>query len=150
MLQAGNKAPEFSLPDQDGDLHRLQDYRGKKVLLYFYPRDDTPGCTKEACHFRDDFVLFEERGFVILGVSDDPVSSHRKFAQKFGLPFPLLADPDKNVIRAYGALTEKNFFGKRIQGTKRISFLMDEEGIILQIVDPVNPETHSREVLGLE
>lgn len=148
MLRAKTKAPEFSLPDHQGKIHRLSDYRGKKVALYFYPKDDTPGCTKEACSFRDGFSEFEKNGIVVLGVSVDSQESHAEFRQKYDLPFTLLSDSDKVVVKKYGVWVEKSMYGKKYMGTDRKTFLIDENGVIVHIFDKVKPDEHAQEVLA--
>lgn len=130
MLEIGTVAPDFDLPDQDGVAHRLSDYRGQKVVLYFYPRDNTAGCTKQACGFAELYPAFTEAGAVVLGVSKDSVASHKRFQDRYGLPFTLLSDPDHVVIEAYGAWQEKRNYGKVSMGTARSTYLIDEEGII--------------------
>ncbi len=147
MPKVGEPAPEFSLTDQTGKTHRLSDYRGRWVLLYFYPKDDTPGCTTEACSLRDHRSEFFKANAVIFGVSADSVESHRKFAQKFKLPFPLLADPEKSVIRSYGAWGKKQFMGKEYEGILRNSFLIDPKGKIAQVYEKVKPAEHAAGVL---
>lgn len=146
-LHIGQKAPAFSLPDQDNMLHSLSDYHGKWVLLYFYPKDDTPGCTIEACSMRDNLPHFDDIKAVVLGISVDNVESHKKFAQKHNLPFTLLADTDKITVQEYGVWQSKKMFGKEITGTKRTSFLIDPQGNIAKIYPNVNPLTHAKEVL---
>lgn len=146
-LQEGKKAPEFSLLDQDGVKHSLKDYRGKWVLLYFYPKDDTPGCTTEACTIRDSFDDFKKSKIVVLGVSTDPVKKHKKFAEKYDLPFTLLADEEKEVVNAYGVWGKKKFMGREYMGTNRISFLIDPEGKIAKVYETVKPAAHAAEVL---
>ncbi len=146
-LTIGALAPAFKLPDQTGKIHQLRDYAGHFLLLYFYPKDNTPGCTTEACELRDSWADFAKLQAVVLGVSADSSKSHAKFADKFGLPFPLLADEDKEVIKAYGALAEKSMFGKKFLGIKRSSFLIDREGKIAKIYEQVKPATHTSEVL---
>jgi len=148
MIQEGQKAPAFTLPDQDGNTHLLSDYAGKKVLLYFYPKDDTPGCTTEACNFRDGYEGFQSKGLVILGVSADSVEKHKKFAGKYDLPFPLLSDEDHKVCEAYGVWQEKNFMGRKYMGIMRQSFLIDEKGNIEKIYENVKPKEHAEEVIG--
>ena len=148
MITEGQKAPTFTLPDQDGNIHSLSDYKGKKVLLYFYPKDDTPGCTTEACNFRDSYEDFQTRGLVILGVSADSVEKHKKFADKYNLPFPLLSDEDHEVCEAYGVWGEKNFMGRKYMGISRSSFLIDEEGNIEKVYEKVKPKEHAGEVMG--
>lgn len=144
----GDNAPSFSLPDQDGKVHTLTDYRGRYVLLYFYPKDDTPGCTKEACAIRDADPDFSVLDAVVLGVSADSVKSHKKFAEKYELRFPLLADEDKKVVHAYGVWGLKKFMGREYEGIFRVSFLIDPEGKIAKVYDPVKPELHAQEVLA--
>lgn len=148
MLSIGKKAPQFSLRDQDGTVHALQDYLGKKVLLYFYPKDDTPGCTTEACNFRDNHKELMNMGLVILGVSKDTVKSHKKFAEKYTLPFPLLSDEDTKVAQAYGVWGLKKFMGREYMGITRSSFLIDEAGNIAKIYEQVKPADHAEEVKG--
>ncbi|MEZ0208632.1 MAG: thioredoxin-dependent thiol peroxidase [Candidatus Paceibacterota bacterium] len=146
MIKVGNKAPIFTLPDQDGKIHTLSDYLGKKVLLYFYPKDDTPGCTTEACNFRDGYEEFNKMGLVILGVSADSVKSHKKFAEKFKLPFPLLSDEDKTACEAYGVWQKKKFMGREYMGIARNSFLIDEGGKIAKVYEEVKAKEHASEV----
>jgi thioredoxin-dependent peroxiredoxin len=147
-LEVGQPAPDFILPDQDGKQHRLSEYKGKWVLLYFYPEDDTPGCTKEACSFRDNLPRFAGVNAVILGVSIDSVASHKKFQEKYGLPFTLLSDETKQVENLYGVWGEKTFAGKNYMGTNRTSFLIDPQGNIAKIYEKVKPEIHAQEVLA--
>ena len=130
MLETGTKAPDFSLPDQDGVMHSLSQYRGKKVILYFYPRDNTPGCTKQACGFRDLYPQFTEKGAVVLGVSKDSVASHKKFQEKDQRSFPILSDTELQVIQAYDVWKEKKLYGKVSMGVVRTTYLIDENGII--------------------
>ena len=146
-LKEGNTAPEFSAMTNGGGKISLADYKGKNVILYFYPKDDTPGCTKEACGFRDAFSEFKKRGAVILGVSTDPVKAHDKFVEKFQLPFPLLADEDKKIVEAYGVWGEKTFMGRKYMGTHRVTFLIGGDGRIKKIWPQVKPEEHPKEVL---
>ncbi len=146
MLKIGTKAPQFSLPDQNGKMHNLSDYLGKKVLLYFYPKDDTPGCTTEACNFRDGYKAFQDMGLVILGVSADSVKSHKKFADKFKLPFPLLSDETKKTIEGYGVWQKKKFMGREYLGIERSSFLIDEKGNLKKIYEEVKAKEHAEEV----
>ncbi|MBI3633147.1 MAG: thioredoxin-dependent thiol peroxidase [Candidatus Vogelbacteria bacterium] len=146
-IKVGEKAPEFKLQDQNGKLHSLSDYGGKWVLLYFYPKDDTPGCTKEACMIRDDFFNFEKISTVVLGVSTDSVKSHKKFEEKYHLPFTLLADEEKDVVNKYGVWAEKKFMGRKYMGTLRTSFLIDPKGKIAKIYENVKPIEHAAEVL---
>ena len=147
MLQIKKKAPEFSLLDQDGVTHTLSQYRGKKVLIYFYPKDDTPGCTTEACNFRDNHKELSDAGLVVLGISKDTVKSHKKFADKFDLPFPLLADIDTAVCQVYGAWRNKKFMGREYMGIERMSVLIDEEGNVAKIYEGVKPKEHTQEIL---
>jgi peroxiredoxin Q/BCP len=147
-LKEGDPAPAFAALTQDGAKVSLADYRGKNVILYFYPKDDTPGCTKEACGFRDQFDAFRQKGAVVLGVSTDPVKSHSKFAGKFNLPFTLLADEDQQIVNAYGVWGEKSFMGRKYQGTHRVTFLIGPEGKIRRIWPTVKPEKHPAEVLA--
>jgi thioredoxin-dependent peroxiredoxin len=144
----GSKAPNFQLPDQAGQLHQLRDYQGKWLLLYFYPKDNTPGCTTEACELRDVWAEFAKYDAAVLGVSADSAESHAKFANKFNLPFPLLSDEGKATIKAYGVLAEKSMFGKKFLGIKRSSFLIDSQGKIAKIYENVKPATHAKEVLA--
>lgn len=148
MLQTNDVAPQFMLTDQDGELRSLMDYRGQWVLLYFYPKDDTPGCTKEACGFRDNLPKFKKQSAVVLGVSTDSVKSHQKFVKKYGLPFTLLADEEKKVVEAYGVWGSKKFMGREYMGTLRTSFLIRPEGTIAKIYKDVKPEEHPAEVLA--
>ncbi len=147
MIELNKKVPTFSLEDQDGKTHTLEQYQGKKVLLYFYPKDDTPGCTTEACNFRDNYKALVEAGLVVLGVSKDTVKSHKKFAEKFGLPFPLLADVDGTTCEAYGVWKKKKFMGREYMGIERMSFLIDEKGNLAKIYESVKPKEHTQEVL---
>lgn len=146
MLHTGQKAPDFALPDQDGKIHSLKDYRGKKVLLYFYPKDDTPGCTTEACSFRDNYEALQDAGLIVLGVSKDSVKSHKKFAEKFHLPFPLLSDEHGEVVEAYHSWGKKKFMGREYMGIIRNSFLIDEKGNIAKVYEEVKPKEHVGEV----
>ena len=147
-LKAGDVAPDFSVASNGGGKVSLADFKGKPVILYFYPKDDTPGCTKEACAFRDGFAEFEKRGAVVLGVSTDPVKSHDKFAEKFQLPFTLLADEDKRIVTAYGVWGEKSFMGRKYLGTHRVTFLIGPDGRIKKIWPQVKPDGHAAEVLA--
>ena len=141
-------APEFSLPDQNGHLCALADFFGKWVVLYFYPKDDTPGCTKEACGFRDGFARFKQAGIVVLGVSADSVKKHAKFVEKYELPFLLLADENRVVVEQYGVWAKKKFMGREYMGILRATFLIDPEGKIAKIYENVKPEEHAEEVLA--
>lgn len=146
MITTGTNAPDFSLQDQNGETHTIAQYKGKKVLLYFYPKDDTPGCTTEACNFRDNYKELVQAGLVVLGVSKDSVKSHKKFAEKYELPFPLLSDEDTSVCQAYGVWKLKKFMGREYVGIDRMSFLIDEEGKILKVYEEVKPKEHVSEV----
>lgn len=147
-LKIGEKAPEFNLPDQDGKMHALKDYAGQWVLLYFYPKDDTPGCTTEACSLRDNLPNFKKVKAAIFGVSTDSVKSHRKFADKFELPFTLLADEDKTLVKAYDVYHPKKFMGREFLGTMRESFLIDPSGKIAKVYEGVKPAEHAAQVLA--
>lgn len=147
-IPAGIPAPDFELLDDTGTPRRLSDYRGKKVVLYFYPKDDTSGCTKEACNFRDDYSAYEKAGVVILGVSPDDVASHVKFKKKYHLPFPLLADEGHKVCDLYGTWGPKKFMGREYDGVLRTTFLIDEAGNIVRVFEKVRPPEHSAEILS--
>ena len=142
-----SSAPSFVLPDQDGTTHELANYRGSWVVLYFYPKDDTPGCTKEACAFRDHLPRFEGVKAKIFGVSVDSVKSHKKFVEKYGLPFMLLADEDKKVVQAYGVWGRKKFMGREYDGILRTTFIIDPAGVVVKVFENVKPEGHAEEVL---
>lgn len=146
-IKQGSPAPDFTLPDQDGVFRSLSDYEGGWVLVYFYPKDDTPGCTKEACMIRDAFPDFGKLGATVLGVSIDSIKSHKKFVEKYGLPFTLLADEKKEVVRAYGVWGKKKMMGREYEGTLRTSFLIDPEGIVAKIYEDVKPEVHAAQVI---
>jgi peroxiredoxin Q/BCP len=146
-IASGIPAPEFELLDDTGATRRLVDFRGKPVVLYFYPKDDTPGCTKEACNFRDDYSAYEKAGVIILGVSPDSPESHAKFKNKFNLPFPLLADDGHKICDAYGVWGPKKFMGKEYEGVLRTTFLIDANGKIARVFEDVRPAEHSTEVL---
>ena len=148
LAQVGKKAPSFSLPDQNGKKHRLSEYVGNYILLYFYPKDDTPGCTKEACMLRDNFPAFKKLGITVFGVSADNEKSHKKFEEKYSLPFTLLSDVDHTVAEAYGAWGLKKFMGREYDGMHRVSFLINPEGKIAKVYEKVKPEVHAEEVLG--
>jgi peroxiredoxin Q/BCP len=147
MIDAGQKAPEFSAQDQSGNTITLADFAGKKLVLYFYPKDDTPGCTKEACNLRDNYQSLLENGFAVMGVSPDTSASHRKFADKFTLPFPLLADPDLAITKAYGVWGEKNMYGKKYEGLLRTTFIIDEKGVIESVIKKVQTDNHTNQIL---
>lgn len=147
-ISAGAPAPEFELLDDTNTPRKLSDFRGRNVVLYFYPQDDTPGCTKEACNFRDDYSAYENANVVILGVSPDSVESHVKFKKKFQLPFPLLADEGHKVCNLYGVWGPKKFMGREYEGVQRTTFLIDEHGSIVKVFENVRPAEHSAEVLA--
>jgi thioredoxin-dependent peroxiredoxin len=148
MLKEGDKAPDFSTTNQDGEKVKLSDLKGKRVVLYFYPKDDTPGCTKEACSFRDADDEYRKKDILVLGVSTDDEKSHQKFISKFQLPFDLLADTDKSVVEAYGVWGEKSMYGKKYMGTHRKTFLIDKKGEIVKIFEKVKVSEHADEVLA--
>lgn len=145
---AGDLAPEISLPDATGALVNLSDFRGRKVVVYFYPKDDTSGCTQQACELRDNIETFDARGVVVLGISPDGVTSHQKFRDKFALPFPLLADVGHSVCEAYGVWGEKSMYGRKYMGVERTTFVIDEEGVITKVLPKVKPAEHVDLVLS--
>ena len=147
MLEAGMKAPEFELEDKDGNKVRLSDYYGRKVVLYFYPKDNTPGCTRQACAFAGAYAGFKSMNIAVIGISRDSVSSHQRFAEKYGLPFVLLSDPDRKAIEAYGVWQEKKNYGKVSMGVVRTTFIIDERGCIEKIMRKVKPDTNAGEIL---
>ena len=147
-MKVGSKAPAFTLPDQDGEVHSLKNYAGKWVLVYFYPKDDTPGCTKEACALRDTFPSFGKLKAKVFGVSADTVASHKKFAAKYKLPFTLLADTEKVMIEKYGVWAEKSMYGRKYMGIVRESFLINEEGKVIKHYQNVKPAVHADEVIA--
>ena len=147
MIKENEKAPQFELKDQDGKLVRLQDFAGKPLVLYFYPRDNTPGCTTEACNFRDDYSAYQELGVEIVGVSTDDETSHTKFITKFELPFTLLADVDHKVCEAYGVWGKKKNYGREYFGVMRTTFLIDRDGKVVKVFEGVKPADHSAEVI---
>ena len=148
MLEVGTKAPDFTLPDQNGNMHSLSEYRGKKVILYFYPKDNTPGCTKQACGFAERYPKFTDKGAVVLGISKDSVASHKKFEEKYGLPFTILSDPELKVIQAYDVWKEKKNYGKTYMGVVRTTYLIDEEGKIAKAFDKVKAADNPEQMLG--
>ena len=148
MLEVGVKAPDFELPDQNGKIHRLSDYTGKKVILYFYPKDNTPGCTRQACAFAQNHSNFEDKNVVVIGISKDSVASHLKFAEKYELPFVLLSDPELQAIQAYGVWQEKKLYGKVSMGVVRSTYLIDEQGMIEKVMPKVKPDTNAAETLA--
>ena len=149
MLEVGTKAPSFTLPDQNGEMRKLSDYKGQKVILYFYPKDMTSGCTKQACGFGELYPQFKEKGAVVLGVSKDSVASHKKFEEKYGLPFTLLSDPEKKVLQAYDVWKEKKNYGKASMGVVRTTYLIDEKGIIIRAVGNVKAAETPEQMLGM-
>lgn len=148
MLNVGEKAPEFTLPDRNGQPVRLSDFAGKRVVLYFYPRDNTPGCTRQACAFARLYEEFQALNAVVVGVSKDSVASHDKFAQKYGLPFVLLSDPELLAIQAYGVWQEKKLYGKVSMGVVRSTYLIDEQGVIARVMPKVKPDTNAADILA--
>lgn len=146
MPEPGSPAPEFEGVTQTGDTLRLKDYRGRKVALYFYPKDDTPGCTKQACNLRDEYENLNMDDIAVIGVSGDDVESHHKFAQKYDLPFPLLADPDRVILKKYGVWGEKKFYGRSSMGIKRTTFLIDEEGVVRGVIKRPKVKEHADEI----
>ena len=147
-LKVGDPAPDFEVNDQDGNPVKLSDYRGKKVVLYFYPRDNTPGCTAEACNLRDNYTSLQDSGYEVLGVSTDNEKSHQKFIEKQNLPFKLLADTEKEIHEKYGTWVEKSMYGKKYMGTARHTFLIDEEGKLEEIIEKVKTKDHTTQILG--
>ena len=147
MLEVGTKAPAFSLPDQNGQVHSLEEYRGKKVILYFYPRDNTPGCTKQACGYSQLYPQFQEKGAVVIGISKDTVASHKRFEEKQGLTFTILSDPELKVIQAYDVWKEKKNYGKVSMGVVRTTYLIDEQGIIIKANDKVKAADDAENML---
>lgn len=149
MLELNTKAPDFTLPDQNGKMHTLEEYRGKKVVLYFYPKDNTAGCTKQACGFGELYSQFQEKGAVVIGISKDSVASHKKFEEKYGLPFTLLADPELSAIQDYDVWKEKNMYGKKTMGVVRTTYLIDEEGVIIKAFGKVKAAENPNQMLEL-
>ena len=147
MLNVGDRAPEFTLKDKNGNNVRLSDFAGKRIVLYFYPKDNTPGCTRQACAFAGAYAEFQKRGVEVIGISRDGIASHVKFAEKYGLPFVLLSDPDLEAIEAYGVWQEKKLYGKVSFGVVRTTFIIDENGIIEKIMPKVKPDTNAAEIL---
>ena len=149
MLEVGTKAPDFKLPDQNGTMHSLSEYKGQKVVLYFYPKDNTSGCTKQACSFADLYPQFREKGAIVLGVSKDSVASHKKFEEKYGLPFILLSDTELEVIKAYDVWKEKKNYGKVSMGVVRTTYLIDEKGVIVKAMDKVKAAENPQDMLEI-
>ena len=148
MLETGMKAPDFNLLDKDGNTVRLSDFRGKKVVLYFYPKDNTPGCTRQACAFAASYEQFKTQDIAVIGISKDSVASHLKFAQKYDLPFVLLSDPELQAIQAYGVWQEKKLYGKVSMGVVRTTYIINEQGIIEKVMPKVKPDTNAAEILA--
>jgi peroxiredoxin Q/BCP len=148
LLSTGDIAPDFTSKDQDGNEVKLSDFKGKKVVLYFYPKDNTPGCTAESCNLRDNYEELQKQGYVVLGVSTDDEKSHQKFIEKYDLPFPLIADTDKSVHEAYGTWGEKKMYGKSYMGTLRTTYVIDEEGKIAEVISKVKTKDHAAQILG--
>lgn len=149
MLETGSKAPNFSLPDQNGDIHTLEEYRGKKVILYFYPKDNTSGCTKQACGFGERYPLFQEKGAIVIGISKDSVKSHKNFETKHNLPFTILSDTELDTIKAYDVWKEKKNYGKTYMGILRTTYLIDEKGIIVKGIDKVKASDNPQQMLEM-
>lgn len=149
MLETGSKAPNFSLPDQNGDIHTLEEYRGKKVILYFYPKDNTSGCTKQACGFGERYPLFQEKGAVVIGISKDSVKSHKNFETKHSLPFTILSDTELDTIKTYDVWKEKKNYGKTYMGILRTTYLIDEKGIIVKGIDKVKASDNPQQMLEM-
>ena len=149
MIEAGTKAPEFTLNDKDGNRVSLSDFLGKRVVLYFYPKDNTPGCTRQACAFAGAYAEFEKRGITVIGISKDSVASHQKFAEKYNLPFILLSDPNRIAIEAFGVWQEKKMAGKVGMGVVRTTFIIDEDGVITAVMPKVKPDTNAADILAM-
>ncbi len=147
-MKTGDKAPSFKSKDQDGKDISLEDFKGKKLAIYFYPKDDTPGCTEQACNLSDNYNALQKAGYELIGISVDDEKSHRKFADKFNLPFRLVADVDKKIVEDYGVWVEKNMYGKKYMGTARKTFIIDEKGLISNIIEKVNTKEHTAQILG--
>ncbi|MEE3307757.1 thioredoxin-dependent thiol peroxidase [Sharpea azabuensis] len=149
MLEVGSLAPDFSLPDENGEIHKLSDYRGQKVILYFYPKDNTAGCTKQACGFKDRYPLIQEKGAVVLGISKDSVRAHKNFKTKYDLPFTLLSDPEHQVIEMYDVWKEKKNYGRVYMGIVRSTYLIDEKGIIVKALEKVKPDQNPQDMVDV-
>ena len=147
MLKIGDKAPKFTLMDKDGEEVNLSDFEGKRVVVYFYPKDNTPGCTKQACAFRDAYDGFRNDDIVVIGISKDSIESHKKFAEEYGLPFILLSDPERVAIEAFGVWVEKTMYGKKSFGVSRSTFIIDENGVIIKVFEKANPDSNAAEIL---
>lgn len=150
MLKAGDKAPDFSVADENGNIVTLRDFKGKKIVLYFYPKDMTPGCTAESCNLRDNYKALQKQGYEVFGVSTDSEKSHQKFIAKEKLPFHLLSDPDRKLHDAYGTWVEKSMYGRKYMGTARVTFIINEKGIIEDIIQKVDTKNHAEQILGKE
>lgn len=148
-LNVGQKAPYFEGTDQEGKMIRLSDFKGKKVILYFYPKDNTPGCTKEACNLRDNYNELIDKGFIVIGISPDSEKSHKGFSEKYSLPFPLIADPDKKIMNEYGAWGEKMMYGKTVTGVLRTTYIIDENSVIEKVVKKVDTASHTEQIFKL-
>lgn len=148
VLKEGSKAPAFKAPDQNGNMVSLSDFKGKKVILYFYPKDDTPGCTAQACNLKDNYKSLIDKGFQVVGVSVDSVKSHKKFQEKYDLPFPLISDEEKKIVDKYNLWGEKKFMGRTYMGTTRTTFLIDEQGVIRKIIAKPDTKNHTAELLA--
>lgn len=148
LLKVGEKAPNFTSVDQDGNIISMKNYYGKKLIIFFYPKADTPGCTAEACNLRDNYKILQDEGFELLGISTDSKKKQKKFKEKYHLPFPLLADEDKEVVNAFGVWGSKTFMGRKFDGVHRITFVIDEKGIIKRVIDKVKTKTHAEQILG--
>ena len=147
-LKKGDQAPDFTARDQNGNTVRLSDFKGKKVVLYFYPKDNTPGCTAEACNLRDNYETLQKAGYEVIGVSKDSEKSHQKFIEKYGLPFTLISDTEKEVHEKYGTWVEKSMYGRKYMGTARTTFLIDENGVIEDVIEKVKTKDHAAQILG--
>jgi thioredoxin-dependent peroxiredoxin len=147
LIKVGDPAPELEFPDHTGQVHRISDYRGSKLILYFYPKDNTPGCTAQACNLRDNYEQLISKGFKIIGISADPVKSHKGFADKFDLPFPLVPDTERNVIDAFGVWGPKKFMGRTYDGIHRVTYVVDEQGIVEKVFEKVDTKNHTGQIL---
>jgi thioredoxin-dependent peroxiredoxin len=147
QLNIGDEAPDFAIPDQDGIVHKLADYHGRKLVIYFYPKDNTPGCTAQACNLRDNYYDLRQKGYEVLGVSVDDEKSHQKFIKKFELPFTLLSDTNKEMVEAYGVWQEKSMYGRKYMGTMRYTIIIDEKGIIQDIITKVDTKDHAAQLV---
>jgi peroxiredoxin Q/BCP len=146
QLNIGDKAPDFAIPDQDGLVHKLSDYAGRRLVIYFYPKDNTPGCTAQACNLRDNYYDLRQKGYEVIGVSVDSEKSHQKFIQKFELPFTLLADTEKKMVTDYGVWQEKSMYGRKYMGVMRYTFIIDDQGVIADIITKVDTKDHAQQI----